>query len=338
MASPLLCQCNRLSKRYSYVYVSAASTISRHLSSSSSQSETPPKVSLTFQDDRSVAILRLCNPKRKNALTVSMMDDLDQHVETLAKWSTSSATNDSDSNNSRVVILTGMGDTFCSGLDLHDNGQDSSERSEDSARNSLRDGNNMVRHMTRVTNRLLSLPVLSIAAVDGYAVGGGAELSTCTDLVVLSRSADIRFVHCKRGAAPGWGGGRRLVKKIGRRKALGMLLLGDCVTGKEEARTGCVYSDAVAEEGESALDATMRLIVKPILELPCAQSIRAIKMSVSAADGDREVIDPASGTLKNSDMSVDGEMEAFMSVWGGDSNREQIQQAKDRLKAKNKIT
>jgi len=179
----------------------------------------------------------------------------------------------------------------------------------------------MIKHMTRVTNQLLSLPILSISAVDGYAVGGGAELTTATDLVVLSRDAKIEFVHCKRGASFGWGGGRRLVKKVGRRKALKLLLLGECVYGEEEAVT-CEYADAVGDEEETSLEATMRYI-QLILELPCSQSIRAIKKTISSADD--EAID----------IAMDRERESFLSVWGGEANMKQIQKTKELLRDKN---
>lgn len=117
--------------------------------------------------------------------------------------------------------------------------------------------------------------------------------------------------------------------------ALRMLLLGVCVHGEEEASAGGVYADAVAEEGETALEATRRLVVNPILELPCSQSIRAIKKVVSAADGDVEV-DSIDGTLEiDTNMAMKVEMDSFLSVWGGDSNKELIQKAKDRLRDKN---
>lgn len=298
------------------------------------------------------------------------MKQLEQHVETLIRWSSTNkkicddnnviansdcATNDND--DARVLILTGANGTFCSGLDLHDNNDDQQqvgvvtddESSEDDS-SQLRQGINMIQHMTKVTNQLHSLPVLSICAVDGYAVGGGAELTTCTDLVVLGRNATIQFLHAKRGASFGWGGGRRLVQKVGRRKALRMLLLGECVYGEEETRQiptsggmlpSSSYADAVANEGESALNATMRYI-QPILDLPCSQSIRAIKnVVISAADGDREVFhntDMESGQLKkletNTNMAMRAEMEAFLSVWGGEANVAQIKKTKDRLKEK----
>mmetsp|Transcript_14797 Transcript_14797/g.20998 ORF Transcript_14797/g.20998 Transcript_14797/m.20998 type:complete len:312 (+) Transcript_14797:3-938(+) len=231
-------------------------------------------VSLDFHHDASLAVLTLCNHKRRNALTYSMMHELDAHVKTLQDWSRDI----NAQNNARVLILTGSGESFCAGLDIK----------QDNANDVLQDGEEMTHHMTKVTNCIHSLPVLSVAAIDGNAIGGGAELSTCTDLVVLSRQSTIKFVHASRGASPGWGGGRRLVNRVGRRKALRMLLLGESVFGAEEADR-LDYADYVAEEGESSLDATMRL-VEPILNLPCSQSVRAIKRVVSVADGDENVI------------------------------------------------
>ena len=303
-----------------------------------------------------------------------MMEQFEGHVRTLQKWSEFGTLGDADGdnsneqeNNARVVILTGSDGNFCSGLDLHDHERNSSDNvkdyDDDDGFQPLQRGIHMTQHMTRLTNHLHSLPVLSISAIDGHAMGGGAELTTCTDLVVLSRTAKIQFVHARRGASVGWGGGRRLVKKVGRGKALRLLLLSECVVGEEEARCmnesgiflevgndtngkamsgGLVggkrmYADAVAKEGETALEAAMRLVVHPILELPCSQAVRAIKAAVSAADGDGDVIDSLSGNLRlDSNMALRGEMDSFVSVWGGDSNKEQIRRTKEHLKEKNK--
>lgn len=311
-------------------------SISRYSSTSTLPSTASPSVSLDFHHDASLAVLTLCNPKRRNALTYSMMHELDTHVKTLQEWSRDISTQ----NNARVLILTGSGGSFCAGLDIK----------QDDADDVLQDGMKMTHHMSRVTNCIHSLPVLSVAAVDGNAIGGGAELSTCTDLVVLSRQSTIKFVHASRGASPGWGGGRRLVNRLGRRKALRMLLLGDSVFGGEEAER-LAYADYVAEEGESALDATMRLVVEPILNLPCSQSLRAIKGVVSVADGDEDIIDTSSGRLryiKTDDFenessktvikstAVKSEIDSFLKVWGGESNRELIQQTRENLKDKKK--
>lgn len=296
-----------------------------------------PMVSLDFAHNNAVAILTLHNPKRRNALTYSMMEQLDDHVTTLEQWATTGIIrSESDNykehdeskrlNKARAVILTGAYDTFCSGLDLHDH---------TSSSHHLQSGSQMNLHMTHVTNRIHSLSIPSIAAVDGNAIGGGAELTTCTDFVVLSTNARVQFVHVKRGASPGWGGGRRLVNKVGRSKGLKMLLLCEAILGEDEAKELC-YADGVGMKGEGAIDAAMRLIVTPLLELPCPDAIRAIKSVVSAAGGDKDAIELEGNTvLYDTYKALAVEREAFLSVWGGDSNKKQIQETKTNLKNKN---
>ena len=341
---------NRQRCRWSFLrhhYTAAAP--SSLFSSSSSAAPTVPinNVSLDFKYDNSVAILAINNSRKRNALTVPMMKEMEDHVALLRTWSSSSSSSDdanddnsydvdvleetnSNVNNARAVIVTGSHGTFCSGLDLSD-----SNAGEDG-------GEEMLHRMTTITNQLLSLPVVTIAAVDGYAMGGGAELTTAADLVVLSHDAIIQFVHAKRGASTGWGGTRRLVTKVGRSRAIQLLLLGHCIRGDEEyARSisssvgggvEMIYADAVADRDETALDATIRLIIQPLLQLPCSNSLRAIKSAISAADGDRNVINKIDGTLNSStNMAVKCEMESFMSVWGSQSNKEQIEKTKDRL-------
>ena len=126
-------QCNLPLKRCSVLH-HASSQASRLTSSTPRTKDTPPPpcASLSFHHDASVAVIRLNNPTRRNALTVSMMKDLDRIVQTLAKWSNdteeessstieSSDMSDGGNANARVVVLTGSDEAFCSGLDLHDN-------------------------------------------------------------------------------------------------------------------------------------------------------------------------------------------------------------------------
>eukprot|EP00984_Skeletonema_dohrnii_P015336 scaffold6598_cov98-Skeletonema_dohrnii-CCMP3373.AAC.2 len=112
-------------------------------SSTSSSSHNPPSVSLDFHRDASLAILTLCNAQRRNALTYSMMHQLDAHVNTLHEWS-----RDISQNNARVLILTGSGGSFCAGLDIK----------QDDDNDVLQDGREMTQHMSRVTNCIHALP------------------------------------------------------------------------------------------------------------------------------------------------------------------------------------
>ena len=198
-----------------------------------------------------------------------------------------------------AVVLTGAGGTFCAGLDL------------ELARGELgtpEQGALMSQLMTETLYRFRQLPMLSVAAVDGYAVGGGAELTTAADWRVMAHDgATIRFVHARMGAAPGWGGGARLVQLVGRRQALKLLAHGTPLDGVSALRLG--LCDGVGEAGEEAAEAATRLLIEPALEHAASvQSLRAIKTGIAAATE----IAPS--------VRAD-ETRAVGLVWGSEANR-----------------
>ena len=165
----------------------------------------------------------------------------------------------------------------------------------------------MSKFMTETLYRLRQLPLLSVAAVDGFAVGGGAELTTSCDWRVMSSTATIRFVHAKMGAAPGWGGGARLVDLVGRREALKLLAHGTALDGAAALDLG--LCDGVAEPGETAAAAATRLLIAPALEHAASiQSLRAIKTGVASAS-------------EISELVRGKETEAVGLVWGSEANR-----------------
>ncbi|KAI9219297.1 ClpP/crotonase-like domain-containing protein [Blastocladiella britannica] len=86
--------------------------------------------------------------------------------------------------------------------------------------------------------RLRRLSIVSVAAVEGHAVGGGAELTTATDLRVVTFGTTVRFVHVKLGAAPGWGGAYRLTQLLGHTKALQLLLSAKKLDGDAAVKIG----------------------------------------------------------------------------------------------------
>ena len=104
-----------------------------------------------------VAVISLLNPERKNALTGYMMVRLAEAVDELAQWE-----------NGKALILHGCEGSFCSGADL----------SIVRTINTPREGNLMCAFMQRTLSRLESLSLISVAAVEGRALGGGAEVSS----------------------------------------------------------------------------------------------------------------------------------------------------------------
>ncbi|NXE94292.1 ECHD1 decarboxylase, partial [Menura novaehollandiae] len=146
------------------------------------------------KEDNGIGILTLNNPKLMNAVTGTMMVELQERVTELENWK-----------DGKGLIIHGAGNTFCSGSDLNV------------------DGMNMCMFMQNTLTRLTRLPLISVALVQGKAFGGGAELTTACDFRLMTPGSEIRFVHKHMGLVPGWGGAARLVRIVGSGAALQLL-------------------------------------------------------------------------------------------------------------------
>ncbi|CAM9859444.1 unnamed protein product [Ectocarpus sp. 12 AP-2014] len=246
----------------------------------------PGRVDL-FLDDRSgMATLVLDNHERCNALSGTMMVQLADAVNELEKWDRGVA-----------LVVHGMGGNFCAGADLS------------LAREHLRtgaDGRSMCALMSDTLTRLRRLPLISVAAIDGAAIGGGAELATSCDFRVVGPESSIRFVQVKMGVSTGWGGGARLVGIVGRRAALRLLAWSPPLAGDEAVALGLV--DAVAAEEGGSL-AAAREFLGGVLTQDSHEAVRAVKKVVAAAD------------LPVSERVHRAEADEFSVLWGGAHNR-----------------
>jgi ethylmalonyl-CoA/methylmalonyl-CoA decarboxylase len=230
-------------------------------------------IELTIDGDRGAMTLR--HSEKRNAMSASMMLDLRRCVKLLADWQ------------GALLVLRGEAGHFCAGADLG------------LVRGALADaegGRGMCAWMTELLNAIYTAPYVSVAVVEGVALGGGAELATATDFRLLSSKATFQFLHAKRGLSPGWGGASRLVELVGRRRTLHLLTAAQPVSPNDALTWGLV--DGVFEEGESA--SALERFVTPILSHD-SQAIRANKMAVVSAL--REGLPSA------------GEAEAFAGVW-----------------------
>ena len=136
--------------------------------------------------------------------------------------------------------------------------------------------------MTSTLNKLRSLPLLSISAIDGNAVGGGAEVCTAADWRVMGAKARVQFVQTRMGASTGWGGAARLSEIVGNRStALSLLLHQPSIDAN--AAVACRLADAVAAEGEPAAAEAERLLLKAFECAATPNAIKAIKTAVAAA-------------------------------------------------------
>lgn len=115
------------------------------------------------------------------------------------------------------MILRGANSTFCSGFDLLAAKRYSGNTEKKLELNLL---------MQTSLTRLRRLGLVSVCLIEGYAIGGGAEITTSTDFRVMKdgEKSYIRFIHNKLSLCQGWGGASRLTQILGRKKALQVLL------------------------------------------------------------------------------------------------------------------
>ncbi|GHC31955.1 enoyl-CoA hydratase/isomerase family protein [Aidingimonas halophila] len=143
----------------------------------------------------------------------------------------------------RVVILTGEGRAFCVGADMKAHG--SAQRSLYERRRYLQLGND-------VCERILCLKLPAIAAVNGYALGAGAEMAVACDFIVMDDEAQLGFPETGIGTCVGGGVSKLLPRLVGLSKARELLYTGRRIDGKEATRIGLAVAsspaDTLAEE------------------------------------------------------------------------------------------
>lgn len=165
------------------------------------------------------AILWVDNPKTRNALSVPIVEYMDKLVDEVVA--------DKDIH---CLIITGGGEkSFAAGADISKLVNMSPEES----RYSIEVGH-------KLFSKIETLDIPVIAAVNGYCLGGGLEISMCCDIRVCSANAKFGLPEINIGMIPGWGGTLRLPRLIGESRAKNMLLRGKMITAQEALDYGLV--------------------------------------------------------------------------------------------------
>lgn len=200
-----------------------------------------------------VAWVTLDRPEAANARNQQMRDEL------RVIWTTIATDDDI-----AVVVLTGAGDRyFCAGMDLKEAGklETPAER-----RDRLR--------AARDIELLARLPQPTIAAVNGFALGGGLEMALACDLRVVADDAQLGLTELDHGLVPGGGGTQRLPRLIGYARAAELLYLGRRLTGRQALEWGlvnrCVPGDELRETTEAL---ATEVAAKPIRALRYAKEL-----------------------------------------------------------------
>ena len=203
-----------------------------------------------------VAIITLNRPKAKNAFSTEMISLWQEYLEEARK-----------NDEIRVIIVTGKGDTFCSGGDIRDMAE-GKLKSWDMKR-FLWDGV----HRIVLTLEDLDKPV--IAAINGAAMGAGMDMAIMCDMRVCSDRAKLAESYIMMGLVPGDGGAYFLPRLTGVSKGLELLLTGDVIDPEEALRLGIVNR---VVPHENLMEETMKLAAKIAARPPLA--IRMMKRAV----------------------------------------------------------
>jgi 2-(1,2-epoxy-1,2-dihydrophenyl)acetyl-CoA isomerase len=179
---------------------------------------------ILLAEDRGIATLVLNRPEKLNAFDLDMRDAFLAAIDAVAASATA-----------RVLVITGAGRAFCAGGDIA-----FMVRLQQEGR-SFADGLGALVDTGRTgIHKLWSLPIPTLAAVNGAAAGGGANLALACDLRIASDRASFGQSFVKIGLHPDWGGTFFLPRLVGVNKALELGWLGDQVDAAEALRIGMV--------------------------------------------------------------------------------------------------
>jgi enoyl-CoA hydratase len=212
-----------------------------------------PDVLVDVRDE--LAVVTLNRPARLNALRGSTLAELDAAL-TLLERSAPGA----------VVLLRGAGRAFCSGADIAE-----IDASDDVG------SDEFTRQGQALFDRVEASPLVSVAVVHGYALGGGLELAMACDFRLAARSSALGQPEAALGHLPAWGGTRRLPRLIGRGKALELILTGERLTADQACSLGLV--DRVVEDED--LESAAFELAHGFAQRP-STVIRAVKQAVAA--------------------------------------------------------
>jgi enoyl-CoA hydratase len=215
---------------------------------------------LLFEVSERIARITFNRPNVLNALNRKTMDELGDCLKKVRA-----------DDEIRVLILTGAGEkAFIAGADIN-------ELSQQTPVN----GREFTLYGQEIIHRLETLGKPAIAAINGFALGGGCELALACTLRVASRNAKLGQPEVKLGIIPGYGGSQRLPRLCGKGVAHELILTGEMITAEEALRIGLV--NRVVEPGE--LLATAEAIAKKII----ANAPLAVRYALEAVERGMEM-------------------------------------------------
>ena len=172
---------------------------------------------IIYQVEEGIATITFNRPKALNALNAALLDEFSSALDEIAA-----------SDNIRVLVLTGAGDkSFVAGADINTLATFNSL----TAKNFSQNGHAIIA-------KLQKLPIAVIAAVNGFALGGGTEIAIACDFIYASENAKFGQPEINLGLIPGFGGTQRLPRLIGPNMAKELVFTGKMISAAEAEKIG----------------------------------------------------------------------------------------------------
>lgn len=218
---------------------------------------------IEIRTEDGVGIVTLSRPKAMNALCSPLMDEL---TAVLDQWE--------NDNTVRAVIITGNEKVFAAGADI-----------KEMQSKSFVDAH-MSNFITAGWERVTTFRKPVIAAVSGYALGGGCELAMMCDFIIAADNAQFGQPEIKLGIIPGAGGTQRLTRLVGKSKAMDLCLTGRNMDAEEAERAGLVARVVpVAELMDVALKAAKSIASYSLPSVMLAKDSVNSAMNTSLSEG-----------------------------------------------------
>jgi enoyl-CoA hydratase len=200
--------------------------------------------------DEGLAVITIDRPHARNAIALETMDQFDKALD--------------GADGAGALVITGAGDrAFVSGGDLK----------ELSALRTEQEAGAMAWRMRSICDRIAGFPAPTIAALNGHALGGGAEVAVAADIRLAADDVKIGFNQVVLEIMPAWGGAERLVELVGFGKALLLAGTGMILTAEEAQRSGLVDHVLPRE----SFDDEWRTIAKLLAKRPAGEIKRVMR-------------------------------------------------------------
>ena len=209
---------------------------------------------VTYEVEGQVGIITINRPKALNALNSGVLDELDKTLSSI------------DTNKIRALIITGAGEkSFVAGADIGEMSKLTKKEGEAFGKK----GNDVFR-------KIETFPIPVIAAINGFALGGGCEISMSCDIRICSENAIFGQPEVGLGITPGFGGTQRLARLVGEGMAKQMIYTAKNIKADEALRIGLV--NAVYKQNE-LMDAAKKMAKNIALNAPIA--VRNCKKAIN---------------------------------------------------------